>query len=39
MYHFFVEPEQIKDNEIRITGKDVNHGNQRYRKATPLQTP
>ena len=25
MYHFFVEPEQIKDKEIIITGSDVNH--------------
>ena len=25
MYHFFVEPEQISEKEIRITGNDVNH--------------
>lgn len=25
MYHFFVEPSQIQDNKIIITGKDVNH--------------
>ena len=25
MYHFFVEPEQIQDKEIIITGSDVNH--------------
>ena len=25
MYHFFVDPENIIDKEIRITGKDVNH--------------
>ena len=25
MYRFFVNPEQILDNEICITGKDVNH--------------
>lgn len=25
MYRFFVEPEQIVDNKICITGKDVNH--------------
>lgn len=25
MYHFFVEPEQISEKEIRITGSDVNH--------------
>lgn len=25
MYHFFVEPGQIQENKIRITGKDVNH--------------
>ena len=25
MYHFFVSPEQIGEDEIRITGPDVNH--------------
>ena len=25
MYHFFVKPEQIGQQEIRITGTDVNH--------------
>ena len=25
MYHFFVEPEQIGEHEIQITGGDVNH--------------
>ena len=25
MYHFFVEPEQIQDKNIVITGEDVNH--------------
>lgn len=25
MYHFFVNPEQIGEREIKITGKDVNH--------------
>lgn len=25
MYHFFVEPEQIQDKNIIITGEDVNH--------------
>lgn len=25
MYHFFVSPEQIGENHIRITGADVNH--------------
>lgn len=25
MYHFFVSPEQIGENEIRIEGSDVNH--------------
>ena len=25
MYHFFVSPRQIGDDEIRITGSDVNH--------------
>ena len=25
MYHFFVDPEQIGEREIKITGKDVNH--------------
>lgn len=25
MYHFFVPPEQVGDDEIRITGSDVNH--------------
>lgn len=25
MYHFFVNPEQIKDNQVIITGPDVNH--------------
>lgn len=25
MYHFFVEPEQISEKEIQITGNDVNH--------------
>lgn len=25
MYRFYVEPEQIQDKEIRITGSDVNH--------------
>lgn len=25
MYHFFVEPSQIGEKEIRITGSDVNH--------------
>ena len=25
MYHFFVTPEQIGEDEIRITGPDVNH--------------
>ena len=25
MYHFFVEPEQIGESSIRITGSDVNH--------------
>lgn len=25
MYHFFVDPDQIKEKEIIITGKDVNH--------------
>lgn len=26
MHHFFVEPEQIQDGRVRITGPDVNHG-------------
>ncbi len=25
MYNFFVEPSQIQGNEVRITGRDVNH--------------
>ena len=25
MYRFFVEPSQIKDNQICINGSDVNH--------------
>ncbi|MCI7812501.1 MAG: 16S rRNA (uracil(1498)-N(3))-methyltransferase [Lachnospiraceae bacterium] len=25
MYHFFVDPDQIGEKEIQITGKDVNH--------------
>lgn len=25
MYHFFVDPDQIMDKEVRITGEDVNH--------------
>lgn len=25
MYHFFVEPSQIYENEVMITGEDVNH--------------
>ena len=25
MYRFFVEPSQIKDNQICISGSDVNH--------------
>lgn len=25
MYHFFVHPDQIAENQIRILGKDVNH--------------
>lgn len=25
MHHFFVEPEQIRDGQVRITGPDVNH--------------
>ena len=25
MYHFFVEPDAVKDKTITITGKDVNH--------------
>ena len=25
MYHFFVDPEQIGEKEVKITGKDVNH--------------
>ena len=25
MHHFFVNPEQVEDGLIRITGSDVNH--------------
>lgn len=25
VYHFFVSPDQIEENQIRIQGKDVNH--------------
>ena len=25
VYHFFVHPDQIAENQIRILGKDVNH--------------
>ena len=25
MHHFFVEPGQIRDGQVRITGPDVNH--------------
>ena len=25
MQHFFIKQNQINDNEIKITGKDVNH--------------
>ena len=25
MHHFFVEPSQIHENEVRITGSDVKH--------------
>ena len=25
MHHFFVEPGQIQDGQVRITGPDVNH--------------
>lgn len=25
MYHFFVEPSQISDRRVMITGDDVNH--------------